>query len=132
MAFHERFPALIALLALLATGRSRRYVAAGVGAELLYLGSFLVGLEIWGLTGAVAAYVVFSGLMIPVYLRALDVPLLRRLDARSAAHGVAALLGILLLTLLPTGTWTSRLAAVALAGAWLVVRRGELLRGLRS
>lgn len=125
---------LVAILrvALLASGSARLYLVAGLLAEGLYLGAFLGGLHLFGLPGAAGAYLVVSGISLPLYGIALARRVELRLSLRLVLQCVSAVLVLSVALMSPSGVWTSRVSALALAAMWVGAWRRELLTGLSN
>jgi O-antigen/teichoic acid export membrane protein len=118
--------------ALLASGSARSYLIVGFLEQGLYLGMFLAAFKFFGLTGAIAAYLVSGIFGLLMY----GIVLAKRGEFRVTGR----LLSQLLLTM-PTfavvalselGTWRSRGLAAGLALVWMWGWRREILSGLRK
>jgi len=119
-------------IALLASGRACSYIVVGLLDEAAYLGAFLGGLYLSGLTGATQAYLAAG----PIGLALYGVVLWRRGELTLPARLVVQLLSVVPVVgaamMSPPGVWTSRVLALLLAVGWLGVWRRELLAGLRN
>lgn len=125
---------LVAVLrvALLALGSARSYLLAGLLAEGLYLGAFLGGLHLFGLSGAAGAYLAVSAISLPLYAVVLARRVKLRLSSRLVVQCLSAILVLSVAIMSPVGALTSRALALVLAVIWAGAWRRELLSGVRS
>lgn len=115
-------------IAVLAAARPRTFLFLGLGFEAVHTASFLLGLSLWGLEGAVAAYAVAAAAGLAGFGACT-----RHMAGGGFASDVTArfLAAVSLLTVaffLPLGWW-SRALMVAAALFWLFLARRELKRG---
>ena len=118
--------------AVLAAGGVRAYVALGVLGEGLYLVLFLLGLRIFGLPGALWAYVARGILVLPLYSLPPRRTARLRVDRSLWAQGAAGAVLVAGLLALPAGGWTAKAAAVALSAGWLWAFRGQVAAAWRT
>lgn len=116
-------------MALLALGRSGAFVALGLGGELLYLVLFFAGLGWAGLQGAVFAYLLASVILLPAYGALLARQGITVVTPRLKRQVSLALLWLMAGALLPVGAIGSRVVALGLAAAWVLLWKTDLQEG---
>jgi len=128
-------PALTASMlhvSLLAAGRPLAYGVLGALAGVLNLGLFYWGLTVFGLTGAVGAYVAFGCVELAMMLAYLTWGAKIDLGGRFFGQIFAAIPLLAGAALLPAGAWTTRLICVVLAVGWIGLWRKDLERGVKA
>ncbi len=115
--------------AILASGASRTYAVLGLVTEAVYLGAFCLGLQAFGLPGAVGAYLVASLLGVMICAAVLVRRGRLRLSGRLTCQLLLALPIVGAVTILPWGGASTPVLAIAVAAGWVAIWWRELRSG---